>query len=415
VTGGRPPSCEGADMIDTREELTVALHEAAELEHGLMIQYLFPAFSMKKRLDEGLSAPHQRRARSWQAAILGVAVEEMGHLGTVCNLLASIGEGPHFDRPNFPQRSGYYPFDFDLVPFSDEALYRMLVFELPQGEPLPPPPRTPESDRLTTESVQAFAAAPDPLTYDYVGELYGTIADGFRRIDEKELFIGPPSAQVDNRWSVSLDLRQVVDRSSALAAIEDIVVDGEGSPQARDSSHYGRFAQVRQEYEESGLFAAARPVVVNPQTRHQRDASSDGTLIVDERTRRVAELFNGAYGSVLLMLEQFFGSTSETPEQRAVLRASTSQLMSVAIRPLAEVLTELPAVGPESPATAGAPFEIYDRESASPFPSARWTILLERLQAVIDDARSLGGELPRVAAVGDTVRHARRNLAKVAT
>ena len=401
-------------MIDTREELTVALHEAAELEHGLMIQYLFPALSMKKRLDEGLSAPQQRSARSWAATILRVAVEEMGHLGTVCNLLASIGEGPHFDRPNFPQRSGYYPFDFDLVPFSDEALYRMLVFELPQGEPLPPPPRGPESERLATASVQAFAAAPDPLTYDYVGELYGEIADGFRRIGERELFIGPRSAQVDNRWSVELDLRQVVDRASALAAIEDIVVDGEGSPSGRSSSHYGRFARVRREYEDSGFFAAARPVVVNPRTRPQRDAPSGGTLLVDERTRRVAELFNGAYGSVLLMLEQFFGSSSETPEQRAVLRASTSRMMSVAVRPLAEVLTELPASGPDSPATAGAPFELYDRESASPFPSARWTILLERLQGVIDDALSLGDELPRVGAVGDTIRFLRRNLAEVA-
>jgi Ferritin-like len=401
-------------MIDTREELTVALHEAAELEHGLMIQYLFPAFSMKKRLDEGLSAPQQRSARSWAAIIFRVAVEEMAHLGTVCNLLASIGEGPHFDRPNFPQRSGYYPFDFDLVPFSDEALYRMLVFELPQGEPLPPPPRLPESGRLSTESVQDFAAAPDPLTYEYVGELYGKIADGFRRIDEQELFIGPRSAQVDNRWSVELDLRQVVDRGSALAAIEDIVVDGEGSPSGRSNSHYGRFARVRQEYEDSGFFAAARPVVVNPRTRFQRDAPHGGTLLVDERTRRVAELFNGAYGSVLLMLEQFFGSSSETPEQRAVLRASTSQMMSVAIRPLAEVLTELPAAGPESSATAGAPFEIYDRESASPFPSARWTILLERLQGVIDGALALGGEIPRVGAVGDTVRFLRRSLAEVA-
>jgi hypothetical protein len=90
-----------------------------------------------------------------------------------------------------------------------------------------------------------------------------------------------------------------------------------------------------------------------------------------------------------------------------------SQLMSVAVRPLAEVLTELPAE-PGGQATAGAPFEIYDVESVSPFPSARWTILLERLQAVIDDARSLGGDIPRVAAVGDTVRFLRRNLAEVA-
>src|SRR3712207_7606227 len=68
--------------------------------------------------------------------------------------------------------------------------------------------------------------------------------------------------------------------------------------------------------------------------------------------------------------------------------ASTSQLMSVAIRPLAEVLTELPAVGPESPATAGAPFELYDRESVSPFPSARWTILLERSEEHTSELQS---------------------------
>src|SRR3954447_22969861 len=127
-------------MIDTRVELIGALREAAEIEHGLMIQYLFPALTMKKRLDEGLTGPQQRATRAWEATILGVAVEEMGHLGTVCNLLAAVGAAPHFGRPNFPQQVGYYPFPFDLVPFGDEALYRMLVFELPQGEPLPPPP-----------------------------------------------------------------------------------------------------------------------------------------------------------------------------------------------------------------------------------------------------------------------------------
>ncbi|MGY1640623.1 ferritin-like domain-containing protein [Geodermatophilus sp. SYSU D00703] len=401
-------------MIDTREELTVALHEAAELEHGLMIQYLFPAFSMKKRLEEGLSAPQQRSTRSWAATILRVAVEEMGHLGTVCNLLAAIGEGPHFDRPNFPQASGYYPFAFDLVPFSDEALYRMLVFELPQGEPPPPPPQVPRPERLATPSSEAFTAAPDPLTYEYVGELYREIADGFRSIDEGVLFIGPRSAQVDDAWSTGLDMRQIVDRITALAAIDDIVMDGEGAPTRRSGSHYGRFSRIRQEYEASGFFAAARPVVVNPRTRRQRDAPSGATLIVDEAARRVAELFNGAYGSVLLMLEQFFSSTSATAEQLAVLRASTSRMMSVAIRPLGEVLTELPAFGPGDPATAGAPFEIYDRESVSPFPSARWTILLERLQAVADDAQCLGQDLPRVAAIGDTVRYVRRSLAEVA-
>ena len=35
-------------MIDTREELVNALSDAAELEHGLLAQYFFAAFSLKK-------------------------------------------------------------------------------------------------------------------------------------------------------------------------------------------------------------------------------------------------------------------------------------------------------------------------------------------------------------------------------
>jgi hypothetical protein len=43
--------------IDTREELINALTEAAELEHGLLCQYLFAAFSMKKHPSEDVTWP----------------------------------------------------------------------------------------------------------------------------------------------------------------------------------------------------------------------------------------------------------------------------------------------------------------------------------------------------------------------
>jgi hypothetical protein len=51
-------------VIDTREELINALTEAAELEHGLLLQYLFAAYSMKKRLDEGLDGAQQEAVRT---------------------------------------------------------------------------------------------------------------------------------------------------------------------------------------------------------------------------------------------------------------------------------------------------------------------------------------------------------------
>ena len=184
----------------------------------------------------------------------------------------------------FPQQVGYYPFPFDLVPFGDEALYRMLVFELPQGEPLPPPPvLDPAGDTLA----MLRSVAPDPLEYTYVGELYGQIANGFRTLDPATLFIGPRQAQVDNDWSVELDMHAMDDpnlqrrRDQALAAIDDIVRDGEGAPAQRATSHFGRFSAVRQAYTDSGR-AAARPVVRNPQTRDQ--PADPGNVLTDQNS-----------------------------------------------------------------------------------------------------------------------------------
>ena len=47
----------------------------------------------------------------WRKTLRGLAVEEMLHLALVSNLMAAIGDrrGPVFGRPNFPQRSRYFP------------------------------------------------------------------------------------------------------------------------------------------------------------------------------------------------------------------------------------------------------------------------------------------------------------------
>jgi hypothetical protein len=398
-------------MIDTREEIIGALHQAAEIEHGLMIQYLFPALSLKKRDDEGITPRQLALTRSWEAVILGVAVEEMGHLGTVCNLLAAVGDGPRFERPNFPQAIGYYPFPFDLVRFSDDALYRMLIFELPRGEPMPEPPHV---DAPAPEFAPERAIAPDPLTFDYVGELYEKIREGFLAVPEAELFIGLPAAQVTDTWSVRLDLRPVRNRSSALAAIDDIIEDGEGSPVGRDTSHYGRFLAIRRAYADAGFFDAARPVVRNPQTREHPGTAGPGALLTHEVSLQVAELFNQVYATALLVLQQFFAFGGETEEQREALKASAGHLMSTGIRPISEVLTDLPAYADGGEGQAGPPFELYDAVSVSPFLPARWTILLERLQACSTAALALGAEVPRLARVGETLSFIRRSLAGVA-
>lgn len=156
-------------MIDSREELIYALQEAAELEHGLMFQYLFSGLTMKKRLDEGITGSQQELVRKWEGKILTVAHEEMAPLGTACNLLSAIGGAPHFGRPNFPQEADkYYPFSFTLIRFSDESLYRFIRFKLPKGEELPSPPqrKDPLLKKLGKEFLlRLLNIAPDPLEY----------------------------------------------------------------------------------------------------------------------------------------------------------------------------------------------------------------------------------------------------------
>jgi hypothetical protein len=397
--------------IDTREELINALHEASEIEHGLMIQYLFGALSLKKSMQEGLSAPEAQLVRGWEALILSVARDEMGHLGTVCNLLSAIGAPPRFTRPNFPKVTGYYPFAFDLVPFSDDALYRFQVFELPRGLPLPPPPGQMGRARTTRE---ALAVAPDPLTYEYVGELYAKIEEGLASIPEPELFIGPRAAQDQEPWSFALDIRPVRNRRDAGAAIADIIQDGEGTPASRENSHYDRFSRIRLAFTETGGFAAARPVVWNPMTREHRDADGVGQIIENPTTRRIAELFNGVYATVLQLLLQYFSYGGESPAQRTTLKAAAGRLMSVAIRPIAEVLTTSPFGAPDDPRRAGPPFELYADVSLSPFPDARWTMLLERLDAIVAEAAELQRAAPRLGAIGETIGFVRRSVAAAA-
>src|SRR4051794_17902087 len=92
----------GAFMITTREDLIQALGTAAELEHSVCCMYLFAAFTLKRTPEEGVSWEQAESGRSWMATLLGVAREEMGHLGTVLNLLAAVGGAPHLWHPSFP-------------------------------------------------------------------------------------------------------------------------------------------------------------------------------------------------------------------------------------------------------------------------------------------------------------------------
>ena len=230
--GGLAPP-EAPFVIEHREALIYMLCEAAELEHGIMCQYLFAAFTIKQNEDEGLTAAELAAARRWRKVISHVATQEMLHLALVENLLSAVGAAPHLSRPNFPHPASHYPagVHLALLPFDEQALRHFMFLERPEG-----------MDLHDADGLAAFGrAAPHMLSSDIVprgqdfatvGHMYRSIEAGFRHLCEKYgerwLFVGPPRAQATQEHFGWPELIPVTDMASAQRAIDEILEQGEG-------------------------------------------------------------------------------------------------------------------------------------------------------------------------------------------
>jgi len=120
--------------LTQREVLLHALYEAAELEHNLMCTYLYAAASLKDGEREGLGAEEAAAVRRWRQALLGVAIEEMGHLAAVWNITSGLGGSPRFGRANFPLDPGLLPASVvvKLAPFNADTLQHFVFLERPR-------------------------------------------------------------------------------------------------------------------------------------------------------------------------------------------------------------------------------------------------------------------------------------------
>jgi hypothetical protein len=95
---------------------------------------------------------------------------------------------------------------------------------------------------------------------------------------------------------------------------------------------------------------------------------------------------------MLLLLMQYYAFAGEGEKRRAALRATIRQLMSGVIRPLAEVLTALPA-GPSFPGQhAGPSFELYTDLRLPANRANAWTVVAERLAGEAAALGALTGE-----------------------
>jgi len=112
------------DFIDPHLELIRLLKEASEIEHSLMIQYIFAAYSLKPAYQELVGPPVPS-----SDTLLGIAIEEMQHLAAVNKLLVELGGNPNLGRLDFPYEVDIYPFPFRLEKLTKISLARYTYVE----------------------------------------------------------------------------------------------------------------------------------------------------------------------------------------------------------------------------------------------------------------------------------------------
>jgi hypothetical protein len=398
--------------IESREELVYLLGEACELEHGLLCEYLFAKFSLKRGIDEGVAPAQLARLQAWERVLTEVIVQEMLHLALATNILTAIGAAPHFARPNFPILSRWYPpgVQLALVPFGERALRHFMFLERPEGMALEDADGLAALGRmqpLTADDPQLTAG---PEEWHTVGHLYRGIEAGLEHLvdrhGEAAVFVGPPEAQATTAIFEWPQLTAVTDLASASRAIELIVEQGEGARGDWVVSHFGRFVGILEDYlavrSADPGFEPARPVV--PVYLRDPPDVDGATLIEDPLTRRVAELFNATYEVVLQLLARYFVHDGETPEELDTLARTVKHLMNRVMAGLGPVLTALP-VGATAPGrTAGPAFEIVRPAFfVLPHREAAWKVLRERLDGLGGVAEELARE-PGLDALADIAK-----------
>jgi hypothetical protein len=387
--------------VESREELVYLLGEACEIEHGLMCEYLFAQFSLKRGLEEGLTPEQLTRIQTWEAALIGVIKQEMLHLALATNILTAVGAAPHFERPNFPISSRWYPssVQIKLLPFGEQALRHFMYLERPEGMPLADAEGFVPTTEAELRGIEAVPLLAVPEPWQTVGHLYRGIGSGLshlsQRFGEDAVFIGAPTVQTTTEIFEWEGLTAVTDLASALQAIDLIVTQGEGASGDWADSHFGKFVGILEDFlsvkASDPNFNPVRPVEL-AYVRLPPDVES-GTLIEEPLTAKLADFCNGLYEVILQVLCRYYAHFDETPAELDTLARTAKHLMNWVLRVVASELTNLPIGPSHTGRTAGPTMEIVrPAYFALPHRGAAWRILRERLDVLTDTCAALAQE-----------------------
>ena len=385
-----------APEFSQRDYAVFLLSMAAEIEHSLMVQYLYAAWSFG-----GAQVPPQHRAEveTWRRILLGIAKEEMGHLLTVQNLLRLIGGPAHLDREDFPWNSGFYPYRFRLQPATRASVAKYVVAESPLVWPIPDEER---------KIIEALAAEDVDMQVGRVGALYEKLIELFG--DERALrdsdfqpqtfaaqasfddwgrgyAAGARGATADTAPDV-LVLR-AGNRGQALFALKQISEQGEATQllvAEREDLHFMRFLEIWRGLDKAAGWTPSLPLPDDPALP---GPGVEGALITNVEAAAWAALFNLRYRMLLtwlghaLNLGDAGASATGTGRRGLALNRVFNEMYFLKI--IAGLLIRLPR--DDDPAEpAGPPFQM---PYTLAFPSGEadfWRLHLDLVRASRENA-----------------------------
>jgi hypothetical protein len=273
------------DFYDPYLELIRLLKEASEIEHSLMIQYLFAAYSLKPKY-KALVGPPQPSSDG----LLGIAIQEMQHLAVVNELLVALGNGPNLERQDFPHEPDIYPFPLSLERLTRSSLARYTYVEAGRDS-MPVDGEMSASSQLLCDELTAELGTNTGL--NHVASLYGII------VNHLENMVDEDALELDalDEW---------------LGKLNDIMIEGE-------KKHFQFFSQ---------LFLGRHPALagdVNPWDLDKDHADYPSfdvppnptaylgheNQIRSSEARALAWLSNLHYWMVLMMLDLHYRIDSE--------------------------------------------------------------------------------------------------------
>lgn len=317
--------------IETVKDLADHLYAAAQVELSTIPLYLFSLYSIKVSGHSQWSAP-----RGVLRSMTGIAIEEMLHLALVRNLMVAIGHG---DRIKF--------YDEKFIPKYPSLMLHRYNDKDEEGHEI-----MLELQRLSTKHVKsfrrvempekvdpnasAFTANPERVgQYASLGEFYRAIELGFVRLEKKITWdLDNVRKQYSrgfwNEFGHGKPIR-VYDLTTALAALELIIDQGEGSvedhkrtptgPGMEDFTHYEKFRRIERGEEGIGAGDGSAkheigidhpdvtwPVIPNPKIGKMKDPGIQSLM----------KLFNAAYCYTLCLLDETYDRTTDDLQEKEV-------------------------------------------------------------------------------------------------